>query len=484
MRYLEITLLLFGAVLPFLVSSYKNSTSFKKISLLLIAIAWIGHAAIEGMRWQMIPIYLVNFILIICLIKNFSFFKGGWLRKFASGFFLLLFLGLGFTFSKILPVFDFPTPKGNYPIGSQYIYFESEREETITEAANDKRQLMIKVWYPAAATNQPKEKYLDQAERQGFAAKYGLPKKTFNYLDLVKTNTHLGPEVAEGKFPVLFFSPGYYSNATGYQALLEEIVSQGYIVLNINPTYESVGALFPANEIKLYDLEYDRKHNGEAMAKMAWEASENFKKAKNEVEQKAAIETIVKEYFATEITYRWTKDINELVDKIPAWTSSTFLNSHLDITKIGVFGHSQGGAAAGQSLLENAKIKAGINIDGVHWGNMIDTFFSKPFMRISSDWPATHPDFNSVIYQNKSRSDFYAAKIKQSGHASFMDIPFVANLPPLNEAGSIEPQKAIDLTAEMVVGFFDQYLKFEKSNFLEKAKAHPEVIIEKQQDRK
>jgi hypothetical protein len=117
---------------------------------------------------------------------------------------------------------------------------------------------MIKAWYPAILKEETTEKYLNKGDRFGFAVKYGLPKSIFNYLDYVKTHTYSDAKVAKGKFPILIFSHGSYSKASGYYALLEEIVSHGYIVLNINHTYEGVGTLFPNGEIKYYNKEYDQ----------------------------------------------------------------------------------------------------------------------------------------------------------------------------------------------------------------------------------
>ena len=113
---------------------------------------------------------------------------------------------------------------------------KTNRDEIITSDPMDKRELTIKAWYPADVTTEKREKYLPSAEREGFAIKYGLPKKTFGYLDLTATNTYENPPVAEGKYPVLIFSHGYYSKASGYYAIIEDIVSQGYIVINLNHT--------------------------------------------------------------------------------------------------------------------------------------------------------------------------------------------------------------------------------------------------------
>jgi predicted dienelactone hydrolase len=478
MSYLEIILLFLGIIMPFYIS-IRNQFSDSKILVISIVGLLISHGVFDGFRWQMIPIYIVNIIAIICLFQSWLFFKGNWIRRTASGLFLFIFLGFGSSLSTILPVFDLPEPTGGYEIGSDYFHLTTDEDELLTEQKGDKRELSIKVWYPATVENEPKEIYLNDGDRIGFAVKYGLPKSTFNYLKNVKTNTFQKPSIATGKFPILVFSHGQYSKANGYYALMEEIVSQGFIVLNINHTYESVGSLFPSGEVKLYNQEYDRKHNNQEMADTIWETMEAFKKTKNKAEKSKLLNGFLKNYFAAEISNRWANDINLVINEIPNWEKSTFLSNHIYTSKIGVFGHSQGASAAGQALLDNPKIRAGINIDGVQWGNMVDTFLSKPFLLLSSDWAEDHPNFNEIAYQNKSKSDFYLAKIKNSGHSSFMDIPLIINLKWLNEAGDIEPEKASKITAEIVVNFFENYLNNGNYDLLELGKQRPELEIEK-----
>ena len=474
MTYLEILLLALVSFLPFYISIAKDFSNHKVYGISMIA-TLIVHAITDGLRWQMIPIYSLSLLLIFCLFNNWKFFKGNWFRKIASGVFLFLLLGLGFLLPTVLPVFDLPTPTGKYKAGSEYLHLVSNENEKLTKATTDKRELMVKVWYPAKIKDEQKETYLNDGDRQGFAEKYGLPKNTFNYLDKVKTHTFQSPTIADGKFPVLIFSPGYNSKASGYYALLEEIVSHGFVVFNINHTYESVGTLFPSNEIKLYSKEYDREKNNEEMAAMIWEAMEIYNNTTDENEKTQTVNHVLKNYFAAEINNRWANDIDLVINQISTWEKSTFLSNHLDLKKIGAFGHSQGGGAAGQAVLDNPKISAGINIDGAQWGNMVDTFLSKPFLLLSSDWPESHPNFNKYAYQKNTSPDFYQAKIKQSGHSSFMDIPFMINLSLINEAGDIEPEQAIEITSKVVVDFFNKYLNKENLNILDVANQYPEL---------
>jgi hypothetical protein len=149
-------------------------------------------------------------------------------------------------------------------------------------------------------------------------------------------------------------------------------VSHGYIALNSNHTYESTGTLFPNGDLKLFHTDYDKIHNNQDMSDMVWDALQAFEKAKTSEEKLASIKYLVRNYMAAEITKRWSKDISLVIDAVEQWNSSSFLAQHLDTTKIGVFGHSQGGAAAGQALFEDSRIKAGINID-VYNGELLLT---------------------------------------------------------------------------------------------------------------
>ncbi|SEK72179.1 Platelet-activating factor acetylhydrolase, isoform II [Aquimarina amphilecti] len=483
MRILEIILLTISTIFPFYIS-IKGYQLNKKIPLLIIGGVTVIHFVFEGYRWQMIPTYLLVLILGWCLYKEYPFFNGGWIRKTIRGIVLILLLLFSWVLPYILPVFNLPKPTGKYNIGSQYIHLKSTQDEIMTSDIGDKRELMIKAWYPAILDNEKAEPYLNEGDRVSFAVKHGLPKTIFNYLDIVKTHTYIKPSVAIGKFPVLIFSHGSYSQASGYYALIEEIVSHGYIILNINHTYESTGTLFPDGEIKLFNSEYDRKQNNQEMAEMAWNAMQNYNKATTPEEQFSTVHSLILNYYGAELTERYSNDISLVIDELKKWNTSSFLAHHLDTTKIGVFGHSQGGAAAGQALLDNDRIKAGINVDGMQWGKMIDTIMTKPFALISSEWDDSHPNLNIQAYHNGSSSDFYNAKIKNSGHSSFMDIPLMINLPFINEAGTINPRKTYEVTTKIVLQFFDLYLLDEHSDLLELSNKYPELELTKKTRKK
>ncbi|MUP45979.1 hypothetical protein E0K83_09515 [Gramella sp. BOM4] len=150
---------------------------------------------------------------------------------------------------------------------------------------------------------------------------------------------------------------------------------------------------------------------------------------------------------------------SDVTSKLEEWNQKGTFRGKLDLNRIGVFGHSRGGGAAGDALLKSDKIKLGANIDGVQWGDIVDNRFQKPFMFISADWPDEHEDFNSHAYVNKSNDVFYKAWIHGSAHSNFMDIPFMIPLKELSQAGEIDPYLGMQLTTKLVISFFDKHLK-------------------------
>jgi hypothetical protein len=479
MRIFETILILLCFTSIIYLSVRKVKTN-KKITLAIILSLLALQLILEGYRWQMIPIYFLFTLISICIYKEYSLLKGNWFFKIFKVIFLVILLSIALALPSALPVFELPKPTGTYKIGSDYIHLKTDRDEEITENSDDKRELMIKIWYPAIIKNEEKEPYLNDGDRISFAAKYGLPVTIFNYLDFIETNTFVKPEVANEKFPVLIFSHGSYSKASGYYAIIEEIVSQGYIVLNINHTYESTGTLFADGTLKLYNQAYDKKYiSNQKMAELAWKMQQDYQNAKNEEERFIASDFALKNYIPAVISKRWSKDISSVIDVLEDWNTTSFLANHLEISKIGVFGHSQGGTSVGQSILDDKRVSAGVNLDGVQWGNMIDTLVTKPFLNISSDWKSPHPNYNKYAYRNGGLPVFYDAKIKNSGHATFMDIPLMVNVPALNESGTINPKEAYKAINKTVVSFFDNHLKDKNNSLLKLQEEFPPLEIEK-----
>ena len=471
MNYLET-----GIILYLIVSlcSFFMAKKLPKVFVWLGLTLFILHLVLGGIRWQMGGSY---FVAIIVLLAQFTGWKTKkWLR--ISGAFLGLLLVVVATFiTWNLPVFALPEPTGPYAVGSQWVHVsDTSRLEEITSDPTDTRELMVKVWYPATVPKGQPEPYLTEAERIGFAIKYGLPPSLFNYLDQVKTHSYPGASISSGSFPVLIFLPGYYTPASGYYALLEELASHGYVVFNINPTYQTMAGEFPDGRRVYFDNEYAQSN---AWSDEMGQAVDAFAKTNSKEERFRLAQRMVEVYQGSVDTKRWAADISSVLDYItnPQDDQLDFLKSQLNLNKIAAFGHSLGGSAALQALLEEPRLKAGVNLDGSQWGEVIHQAFDRPALYLSSDWPDNHQDINPYVFSHDYPKPFHYVKLIEAGHSNYSDIPLMIRLSMLNQAGNINARAALSATNELLLSFFDFHLKGEGQGVKQHAKQEDKLEV-------
>lgn len=464
MRIFEIILLLIVTILPFIKRPILRKVLAINV-LVFIGIILSAHLIFEGWHWQMFPVYFLILIL-AWRLKVIDADKSPRLSFVRVVGFIGIFIValLGWILAMVFPVFTLPEPRGAYTVGTEMIYTQTNRDEIITEDPTDKRELLYKIWYPSDvdASSLKGEKYVDEGSRIGFATKYGAPAATLNYLDRVKTFIYQDIPVANGRFPVLIFSHGYGSKATGYYALLTEIASQGYVIVNMNHTYESLGVTLPDGRIKYFDFDYQREISKETM-KVVEPLMNAFKSDLTYEERHPIVRDVAKKYFMGDMDRRWSEDMIYTIDLLEAWNADGLLKNKLDLNRIGAFGHSVGGGAVGELAINDSRVKAVANLDGIQWGNMIDSIYRVPYLYLSADWPAEHEDVNSHVYINKSTDYFYETKLLKSGHPNFMDIPFMIPVRKIAGTGKIDPIVGMEIITKLVTSFFDRHLKNERS---------------------
>ncbi|NMM47718.1 alpha/beta hydrolase family protein [Marinigracilibium pacificum] len=460
MRTFEVILLVTITIFPFIKRPLLRYFRADYI-LIFLGIILLLHLTIEGWRWQMIPVYIITPFLgwRIKTINQDNTVRLSFLRFIGFTGLSVLIL-IGWLLPTVLPVFSLPEPQGKYNVGTELVYLKTDKNEYITKDPNDKRELLVKIWYPSDAdvSSLEGESYIDQGSRAGFAMKYGLPPTALNYLDYVKTYVYQDIPVANQKFPVLIFSHGYGSKATGYYALLTELASHGYIIINMNHTYESLGVTLPNGNIKYFDYDYQGEISSGSM-EVIEPIITAFKSDLTFEHRHPIVRKAVKEYFEGDIQDRWVEDMTYTLDLLDSWNNEGLLKGKLDLNKIGVIGHSVGGGSAGKLAFKDNRIKAAVNLDGNQWGQLIDSKFNIPFLYVSADWPAEHEDINSHIYINKSSDIFYETKLLNSGHPNFMDIPLMVPVPALAGTGEIDPYQGIEIVNNLVIAFFDKHLK-------------------------
>ncbi|MFE9277386.1 hypothetical protein ACQKLN_14135 [Paenibacillus glucanolyticus] len=114
------------------------------------------------------------------------------------------------------------------------------REELNTAEPDDKRELMVQIWYPASPSAKgnkaPYDAYPDIFE-DGYSQALHMPKMLFKNLGLIKTRAVERAELSDTApaYPVLLFSHGFNGVKNQNTFQIEQLASHGYIVIGIDP---------------------------------------------------------------------------------------------------------------------------------------------------------------------------------------------------------------------------------------------------------
>lgn len=254
MRPLEITILVMNAVAVaalFFFSRFYARWS-RLLSALTLAVT-IVHLAWEHYRWQMAPSYLLTaglFLLTLPgLLKGAEYRRRGKWSVVGGGLAVVWCL-VAAALPILLPVPRPPAPAGPYPIGSvTFDWTDAARTETYSPEPDDKRELMVQFWYPAAPVAGTKTgPYIDHLEIAGpaFAQFLGIPPFALDHLSLVRTHTYPNAPLADtaAPFPVVILSHGYKSYRAAGLNQMEALASSGYIAIAIGHTYGEMFSVF------------------------------------------------------------------------------------------------------------------------------------------------------------------------------------------------------------------------------------------------
>jgi predicted dienelactone hydrolase len=182
----------------------------------------------------------------------------------------------------------------------------------------------------------------------------------------------------------------------------------------------------------------------------------------------------------------WAQDVIFVINQLNQMNAmpGTMWSQRLDFTRLGVFGHSLGGATAAQVCQMDARCKAGIDLDGALFGTVVQTGLEKPFMVIQSNpGPCANASCRSLQYEIQAvlhaapRGAAYHLGIKGTEHFNFSD--YAVSFSPARAVGvigSIDGTRGLQITRTYVRAFFDTYLNKMPSSLLRgPTNAYPEV---------
>jgi hypothetical protein len=293
-----------------------------------------------------------------------------------------------------------PAPTGPHQTGRMSFHWKDAAcDELETKAPDDKRELMVHVFYPAdakAAGN--RAAYVPDAE----AMRPPWNDAQVARITALRAYSRENAALPRGKarYPVIVFMPGGGMKALTYHTLLEDLASHGWVVAAVDPPYNARAVRFPDGRV-LGNL---------PPAERGWPQSRN-----REENQR----------FYQERIMHWSRDVSFVIDQLTALDRGKGpFAKRLDLERgVGVFGHSRGGQAAGTVRLLDSRVRGGINIDGTAGENAIISakdgpakegdagVGAQPFLWIQGSLPA--PPTDEQLQRAGRTRAFYDAEIER-----------------------------------------------------------------------
>ncbi|MGC2659857.1 MAG: hypothetical protein WA324_18010 [Bryobacteraceae bacterium] len=423
----------------------------------------------EGYRWHMIPGYLFTAGLLLlypwCQAQDFRLRLTDiailWLVT------AVLIGACGILAGILYPVFTFVPLTGKYHVGTFAAHLvDVERTEPYAPCGTPPRELMVQAWYPA-------EK-LPRSSRARYGDGVTASWRTSN-LGLVKTRSFANAPVLRsgGKLPVLLFTGPDNRFQNTFET--EELASHGYLVIALDHPYSSSWMKLPNGQIIRR-----RKEN----VFLDFQSDETL--STSTVEVTADLEVRV-------------ADVNFLIAQLEKWERGIHpspLAGSIDVSRIGIFGHSFGGAVAAEACLRSTALQAGINMDGWLFGQASAVGVPKPFFFMLDCTPRPSNAVLDTLHGENRRTaqrtiegfvevegslnrwGGYLAQAPGLEHMNFSDSPLYSRLSARTGAGAIDFRRAHSLINRLTLAFFDVYLRNASECELDRAAASfPEAVF-------
>src|SRR3954454_21265759 len=342
-----------------------------------------------------------------------------------------------------------PRPTGDDRIGVVSLHLVDPNRSDPWVPSHPARELMVSLWYPAqGGPARPLAPWLPPAAWARFEQDNGVPPGVLA-VPLTHGRTNAPIERRRGGRPVVLYSPGLGGTRDSNTVLVEELVSRGYVVATIDHTHDSSPVEFPDGRVEVGALTPDVA----AQAVAVRVADTRF-----------VLDTLS----ALNAGGNPDAEHRPLPDGLPG---------ALNLSAVGMYGHSLGGATAAEAMFEDRRIKAGVNLDGTLFGPVVAAGLGRPFMLVGAQEHGRDTDASWAQFWANLRGWRLNLRLAGSAHNSFTDIqvllPQIAgalNFPPevvQQLIGTIDPQRSVIDQRAYVTAFFDLHLRHRDRHLLD-----------------
>ncbi len=373
------------------------------------------------------------------------------MKTFVGLFFLLFAVGITSHPHKSIIL---PTLNNTNNVGVKSIVMIDENRLDPFTNNTQHRELMVSLFYPTDSA--PSQLLVDQqanhqsgkadvvtpymppataATYDDFLAEFGVAKGTFSRLfTRCQTNAPVPKDLSS--YPLVIFSPGAAASRFLYTTIAQEIARKGYIVACLDHSYDALVVEFPDGRL-IHGIDFHSRYMIELMVQVR------------------------------------AQDISFVLDEL---VSSSLLSPYnINVNDTIAFGHSLGGATTAEVMLNDTRIKGGVNLDGKLFGSMEkpDITLSRPFIQFGR----ARNDSNADQDREWKRLSGWKLELQleEAVHGTFSDIPLLAEAIGLRKRlgrkgdellGKVDGLRALEIMAAYVTAFAEYVLTGKDSSLL------------------
>jgi dienelactone hydrolase len=258
------------------------------------------------------------------------------------------------------------------------------------------------------------------------------------------------------KYPLLVFSHGSFGFRGSNLSTFENLVSRGYVVCSIDHTNYAFFTKQTDGSMVLADMEFI--NNAMAVENGEYDELKTYQLTQEWLNYRLADANFV---------------LDEILDRVKRNNVDEVYQT-INSDKIGLFGHSIGGAMAAELGRDREDIDAAIVVDGTMLGEEIDFEDGKavlnsepypiPLLNIYNEEHYREAAKEGNTYPNTAAAlnavDAKDVVVKGSGHLNFTDLPmFSPFLAGLLGTGEVDSRYCIETMNQVILDYFDYYLK-------------------------
>lgn len=382
-----------------------------------------------------------------------------------------------------LPAARLMRPTGPFDVGALALRLVDRTRTDPWATDVPYRELMVSVRYPAApGGSAPRVPQMAAAAAVHFGGPEGAAALNLGMapgtVDWGATLSHAHRDAPvhprAGRLPVVLYSPGLGDPRTWNTTLVDDLASQGYAVVTVDHTYEATEVEFPGGRIapmRIFDGAPPTDPD--------------------------AVSALLHKVVAVRVA-----DTRFVLDRLPELNRTRF-GDVLDLRSIGMFGHSAGGFTAAQTMHDDRRIRAGVNMDGqmdyvggeLPDGSRLSTValegLDRPLLLMGTESEGSgdyrrQPSW--AAFWQHTRGWKANVTLTGSRHASYTDAQVL--LPQLARqgvepggglaaaVGTVRPDRAAAASRAYVTSFFGRWLRGHDDHLLDgPADRFPEMVF-------